>query len=500
MNNWLNLILNRFSMYRLSSITLACIWGFAVVLSVLGLLPYSPVALLASGSVLILAAYLSNILFAWLFNVQGHHESTFISALILFFIFSPTMTVVGLVTLALIAIIAMASKYILAVHGRHIFNPAAIAAVIISLTGITYTTWWVATPVLLPVTLACAFLILYKTRRLMLAGVFFAITIPIIVLTYVMNGQSVIEGLTALPSWPLLFFAGFMLSEPLTLPPRHWQQYLIAGIVAVLFAVPLHVGIISGSPVLALVLGNAAAFFFSRRARLDLVFEGSRQLTPSTYEYIFRPKNPLTFIAGQYMEITVPHPHKDSRGIRRAFSIISAPDEPTVRFGIKMYDQPSSFKRTLATLKRGSTVTGTGINGDFVLPGDTDIPLLFIAGGIGITPFISHLHDMKYHSHTRNITLIYAVTDINDIAYVADLHDSGIKVIIATNTNQPLPIPTWAHANTDRLTANEVATHVPDAASRRAYISGPPAMVDATKKIMRDLGVPHTKTDYFTGY
>lgn len=500
MTYWLNQVLNRFSMYRLLSITLTTMWGFSIILSLFGLLPHSPTALIASGVVLIIAAYLFNVLFGRLFGVRPHDESSYISALILFFIFSPTAVITELSTLALAAMMAMASKYVLAIRGRHIFNPAAIAAVIISLTGITYTSWWIATPILLPITLLFAFLILYKTRRLTVGYIFLAIAIPLIILTYILNGQTTIEALLALPSWPLLFFVGFMLSEPLTLPPRRWQQYLTAAIVAILFAIPLHIGSISGSPALALVIGNAFAFYFTQRQHIRLTFKGRKQLTPTIDEYTFKASKPIRFAAGQYMEITVPHPGKDGRGIRRIFSIVAAPNDRTVRFGVKMYDRPSSFKRTLRSLEKGTIVDATGINGDFILPKDTNIPLLFIAGGVGITPFISHILTSSQHDQNRDIIVIYAVTDINDMAYVDVLKKSNVKVIVVTKTSQSMPVASWLHLNNSRFTSPEIETYIPDAGMRHAYVSGPPAMVDATKSVLKKSGVTHIKSDYFTGY
>lgn len=500
MTYWLNAALNRFSMYRLLSVTLTSMWGISVFLSLLGLLPYSPAAMIASGSVLVVAAYASNVLFGRLFGIRTHDESSYISALILFFIFSPTTVITELTTLALVAVIAMASKYVLTVHGRHIFNPAAIAAVIISLTGITYASWWVATPILLPITLLFAFLILYKTRRLAIGGIFLTIAISLIILMYLLNGQSVLDGLLALPSWPLLFFVGFMLSEPLTLPPRHWQQYLVAVLVAVLFAVPLHIGIISGSPALALVIGNAIAFYFTQRRHIQLIFKGRNQLTPTIDEYVFESSKPITFEAGQYMEITVPHPGKDGRGIRRIFSIVGASGDRTIRFGVKMYDKPSSFKRALKSLKKNSFIDATGIGGDFVLPKDARVPLLLVAGGVGITPFISHILASARREQNRDIVLIYAVNDINDMAYVDTLVNSNIKVILVTKTDQPMPSSSWIHHNDARITSKEIATYIPDANVRYAYVSGPPAMVDSAKAILKKTGVKYIKSDYFTGY
>lgn len=487
-------------MYRLMSIALASMGVVAFILALLGLLPQSPIAMIVSASVLILVAYCSNLLFGWLFNIQTHDESSFITALILFFLFSPSLQLADIAAVALVAMIAMASKFVLTIRGRHLFNPAAIAAVTVGLLGVIYASWWIATPILLPVTALFAFLILYKTRRLTLGFIFLAVAITLIISVSVMNGQSFLSAIAFLPSWPLLFLVGFMLSEPLTLPPRQWQQFLVGAIVAILFAIPIHIGWISSTPALALVIGNAVAFLFTQRRRLQLTFKERRRLSANSDEYLFESAKPIDFTAGQYMEITVPHTHKDGRGIRRIFSIASAPGDSQVRFGVKMYDKSSTFKTTLKSLQQGTIVNATSIGGDFVLPKQANTPLLFIAGGIGITPFISHLLDLKKQNQSRDIILFYTVSSMDDIVYTDILKESGIRVIIVTKSNEQLGVPDWTHYSARYISKQGILDHVKDITRRAAYVSGPPEMVDVTKNILKQLGAKRVTCDYFTGY
>lgn len=500
MKRWLDQILNAVSMYRLVSIALVTLLVFSAGLATIKLLPYSPIEIIASALVLTVSAYGFNVLFAWLFRVKPHNESTFITALILSFMFSPSINPIDLAALALVAMIAMGSKYVLAVRGRHIFNPAAVSAVIIGMMGIAYATWWVATPVLFPVTLLLAFVILYKTRRVQLGLLFLLIASVLIVATSVIGGQTLLSAIVFLASWPLLFFAGFMLSEPLTLPPRKWQRYLVGSVVAILFAMPIDIGPLSATPALALVIGNAIGYLFTQRRRIELVFRERKQLTKTSSEYVFEPKYPINYTAGQYMEITVPHTNKDSRGIRRIFSIVSAPGDPTVRFGIKMYDKPSSFKKTLIALKPGDIVNGTSVGGDFTLPDRENLPLLLIAGGIGITPFISHLSQLQTQKERRDIVLIYFVSTIDDVAYVRVLEASGIKVIIVTKSDERRSQSSWVYHNAQRLSANDITKYIPDVSARRAYVSGPPQMVDAMRSTLKEVAVKRISCDYFTGY
>lgn len=500
MTYWLNALLNRVSMYRLLSIALSTMAIVAFLLSVAGLLPQQPLAMLVSASLLILISYSSNLLFSRLFAVKAHQESSYITALILFFLFSPSLHYVQLAELALVAMIASASKYIIAVRGRHIFNPAAIAAVIVSLLGIAYASWWVATPVLLPITLLSAGLILYKTRRLTMASLFLVVAIGAILIDAAVSGQTISAAISLLPSWPLIFFAGIMLSEPLTLPPRRWQQYLEAVVVGLLFAIPIHIGTLSSTPAVALIVGNLIAFSFLQRRSILLMYKGSEQLTPRSREYRFKSVRPLHFLPGQYMEITVPHTPKDGRGIRRSFSIVAAPGATDIAFGVRIYDKSSSFKTALKALHKGTIIHATTVGGDFILPERSDIPLLFIAGGIGITPFISHLLYLQQQAEVRDIVLVYSVNAMVDIAYVEILKRANIRVIIVTQSGDRLPVTSWQHINQQYLSSELLSDLLPDITARRVYVSGPPTIVDSTKHIMQELGVRGVTSDYFTGY
>lgn len=499
---WLDYVNARLSMYRAVTLSLLALLFVALILAVFNEVPHSPYAIAFSAMVLVVASYLSNRAIGWLFGVRPHGESAIITALLLLFIFPPREDLLGLAILALVATFGSASKYVLAWRGKHIFNPAAVAAVIIALVGLAYSTWWVSTPALLPITLLGALLILYKTRRLPMALLFTGISVPLILVVALFNQQTITSGLLDLISWPIFFFVGFMVSEPLTLPPRKWQQWAVAALVAVLFVLPIKIGYFPMTPELALVVGNSIAFFFGLKRAILLEFVAKKQLTPSSIEFAFRPQGgPLKFEAGQYTELMIPHAKADQRGYRRMFSLASVPGEELVRFGAKFAPKKgSSFKKAMRHLQPGHVISATGIFGDFVLPKDTSVPLLFVAGGIGITPFISHIETLRKKRERRDIVLVYGAPDIHEVAYFDELADSGIKVVVALGEG------TAAQHDNIQL---EVSPHidlpllqrtVPDFAERMAYISGPPAMVDAVKSGLKKHGVKHIKTDYFTGY
>jgi ferredoxin-NADP reductase len=223
------------------------------------------------------------------------------------------------------------------------------------------------------------------------------------------------------------------------------------------------------------------------------------QLTPTTEEYVFEARRPLNFEAGQFVEITLPHPGKDWRGIRRSFSVTSVPGERRLAIGVKFYEPSSSFKRALQKMQPGAEITATGISGDFTLPRDHTQPLLFVAGGIGITPFVSHLQYLQRTGQKRDITLVYAVTNREELAYIELLRRAKCKVVVVCKDDLSLP-EGWRHKKQTALTADVFAELNDDVTLRKAFISGPPGMVRSARAELRNLGVAHIKTDYFTGY
>jgi len=488
-------------MYKVVSGALTILFIIALTFSFLGLLAFSPLAMIVSLLVIGFSVFLTTLLFGLLFNVKVHTESSYITGVILFFMFSPTLELAGLAILVLIGMIAGASKFLLVYKGRHIFNAAAIAAVIIGFTGLTHATWWVGTPILVVPTFLLGFAILQKTRRVASSGTFLGLASILVIAMLLIEGATLSESLVLWLSWPILFFSSFMLTEPLTLPKKKWQTIIVAVVAAVLFAIPIHIGDFTTSPALALVIGNLVAFGFSRRRAIKLKFVEQKQLTPTTTEFVFTPSHTLHHEAGQYIEIMVPAKKDDLRGNRRSFSITSAPGEETLRLGIKFYEPSSVLKQILRQLQKGAIIPTTGINGDFTLPKDAATPLFYVAGGIGITPFISHVQHLMRTKQARDTVLFYSISNISELAYKDILVQSGIKVFVITKSDETIQLPTgWTHINEPFITQTTLSDNVADLASRTAFISGPPLMIDGTKKHLKKLGVERIKTDYFIGY
>jgi ferredoxin-NADP reductase/Na+-translocating ferredoxin:NAD+ oxidoreductase RnfD subunit len=496
----LDAVLGSITMYKLVLGLLLLLGVYSIVLSMLGIVSYSPLEIILTWAVAVLVSLGSSWLFGRIFRTHAHLESAAITGLLLLFVLPPTAEPFGLVWIALAALIASASKYLLAVRGRHIFNPAALGALVVTATGLTFSGWWVSNVYLLPVVALGALAILYRTRRLAMGLLFVLAVLVFTVARTLLTGSPTDPIGLALLGTATVFFAGFMLSEPLTLPPRRWQQLVLAVVVAALFAIPFNVAeVLYSSPQLALVVGNLLAFLVGQRRGLALSLVAKKQLTPTTWEFAFQPKHPVRFRAGQYLELALPHGPADLRGQRRVFSISSAPSpDAPITVGVKVSERSSSFKTAMLALEPGDRVRATSVGGDFLLPSDATTPVLLVAGGIGITPFASQLaHEA---GRGRDTVVVYAVSAGEELAYRTQLEASDARVIvIAPTAPEDLPAD-WTYAGPDRLSAEALANLVPDLSSRHAFISGPPALVDDVRGILRSLKARRISTDYFSGY
>ena len=122
------------------------------------------------------------------------------------------------------------------------------------------------------------------------------------------------------------------------------------------------------------------------------------------------------------------------------FSIAAAPgDGGTVKFGIRLPEKSSSFKKALLALEPGAKVTGTSVGGDFLLP-DDDSKLLLVAGGIGITPYIAQLEHLRATGATRDVAVVYAIASKDDLAYAAELAKAGCAVTVVSR-EKPASLP-----------------------------------------------------------
>jgi len=158
----------------------------------------------------------------------------------------------------------------------------------------------------------------------------------------------------------------------------------------------------------------------------------------------------------------------------------------------------SSYKKALAQVEAGQRLSVTGVWGDFVLPASTGAPVLMVAAGIGVTPFVSQLRHLRLAGKERDVVFVYVASDAEELAFRDDLEAAGIPVIVFTR-NDPGALPRgWQWAQGVRLDAEGLLGVVPDIASRHAYISGPPGLIaDLAPALEKARSIT---TDAFSGY
>jgi ferredoxin-NADP reductase len=214
----------------------------------------------------------------------------------------------------------------------------------------------------------------------------------------------------------------------------------------------------------------------------------------------FVPEPPVSYLAGQYLRYTLPHPEPDSRGISRYFTIASAPSEPFIMLTTRLSSPGSTFKQALAALEPGAAVAATGPLGRFVYT-QYDTPAVFIAGGIGVTPFRSMLVEWAAQERNSEITLLYA-NRTPEIAF-RGLFDQLALARQAVKTVYVVSHPTadWI-GPVGHIDATFIREHVPDIQAPRFYAAGPQAMVEAMRQALGQLGVQRERIqlEIFPGY
>src|SRR5438552_8645071 len=212
--------LNQITMYRLVLYYLIFLLGVGMLLCFTGILPYDPFALLFTIGVEVAVCAITNAIFAKAFGVPANTESVYVSALILALIITPLQSTHDLWFLGWSAVLAMASKYILAINRKHLFNPVAFAVALTYLTINQSASWWVGDAAMLPFVLIGGILIVRKIRRFDLVISFLLAAFATILALSILNRAPIIATLQqTLVYSPLLFFAFVILTEPLTTPP-----------------------------------------------------------------------------------------------------------------------------------------------------------------------------------------------------------------------------------------------------------------------------------------
>jgi glycine betaine catabolism B len=147
-----------------------------------------------------------------------------------------------------------------------------------------------------------------------------------------------------------------MLAEPLTAPQAAGARIAYGAMVGALCSPNLHIAEFYFTPEIALLIGNAFAYKAGPKGRFKLTLLRIEKMTSGCYEFVFKPYRKLGFRPGQYLDWALEVAKPDDRGSRRPFTTASAPSESDVRLGVKFYQNPSAFKRSLAAMIPGDVI------------------------------------------------------------------------------------------------------------------------------------------------
>jgi ferredoxin-NADP reductase len=234
----------------------------------------------------------------------------------------------------------------------------------------------------------------------------------------------------------------------------------------------------------------------------EVKLKGRLVVAEGTMAFRFAKPDGFVFKAGQAIRLELIDPPAGAGQSSRTLSLVSAPFEQELVVATRMRD--SAFKRALKALPDGAGIRIDGPFGDLTL-GDTGRPAVFIAGGIGITPFMSMLRQAAEDRSPQPLFLAYSNRRPEDSAFLDELQ--GLERqnkhfrLMATMTDMSKSAREWS-GEKGFVDAELLKRFVGDLAAPIYYVVGPPAMVEAMQRTLAGAGIAEDKirTEEFYGY
>lgn len=205
----------------------------------------------------------------------------------------------------------------------------------------------------------------------------------------------------------------------------------------------------------------------------------------NVYSFLFDTGG-LNWVAGQSQGFILPELGEDENVNQHWFTVASAPLEKTIQVSTRISD--SLYKKTLANLEVGGEVKVYGLGGDFVWNEENDKRKVFIAGGIGVTPFRSMIFDRDLRGENIPVDLVY-FNRTEEIPFQAEFSE------IAKKHEEFKVIDVIGKS----VSVEEILQVLPDIENKEIYISGPEPMVKAVAEQFKEKNL-EVKEDRFPGY
>lgn len=237
-----------------------------------------------------------------------------------------------------------------------------------------------------------------------------------------------------------------------------------------------------------------------------LPFIKKEQVAKDALAFYFGQTNvQFDFLPGQYVRMYLPGTGIDGRGDKRPFTIASSPLKKEHIMIVTRIIQ-STFKKRLSELSVGEKIKFYGPMGGFVLHEEEQNEQVFLAGGIGITPFLSMISYVDEKKLPLKITLLASFSTVEDIIFKEQLEviakrSENVKVVYTITKPEESKLSSW-NGEIGRISEELIRKHIKNPLEALYYIVGPPQMVSAMEELVAKMGVPSQRIliENFTGY
>lgn len=234
--------------------------------------------------------------------------------------------------------------------------------------------------------------------------------------------------------------------------------------------------------------------------KYELEFALKKQLTYEAFEFYFKRPKELKFDSGQYMKYSLDLQSPDDRGSSRYFTISSSPlDQEYITLTTRIIR--STFKIVLSEMKPGDKLKAFGPLGYFTLDLKSKKDKVFLAGGIGVTPYHSILKTIENNKNLPNITLITSFPEARDAVYLKELKEieeknKSIRIIYSLTREKVEGF------EKGRISKELIEKYVPNYKACEFFIVGSEELEAAFIKLVKGMGVQEDNifSENFPGY
>jgi ferredoxin-NADP reductase len=236
----------------------------------------------------------------------------------------------------------------------------------------------------------------------------------------------------------------------------------------------------------------------------EVILESRKPVGDATAVYYFQKPADFEFKAGQFADFTLlGATDTDEKGNTRTFSLANSPHENHLIVATRL--RGTAFKRKFDALPTGTPVVMQGPYGSLTLHNNAARPAVFLAGGIGVTPFRSIISQATHKHTAHKMFLFYSVRKPDEAAFLDELKvmqrvNPNFKCIVTVT--RPDEIKNGWHGETGHITKETLVKWVGDLTTPIYYIAGPPPMVSGMRQMLNEAGIndDDIRSEEFFGY